>query len=59
MTIPGENLDAMGVVTQSIFDDDLHRQPDLNVDQSNVLHEFLVMAPRPNDEFLVVQPNPN
>ena len=24
MTIPGENLDAMGVVTQSNFDDDLH-----------------------------------
>ena len=48
-TITGENLDAMGVVSQSNFDDDLHRQPDQNVDHSNVLNEFLVMAPNPND----------
>ena len=39
----------MGVVSQSNFDDDLHRQPDQNVDHSNVLNEFLVMAPNPND----------
>ena len=49
VTITGENLDAMGVVSQSNFDDDLHSQPDQNVDHSNVLDEFLDMQPNPNE----------
>ena len=43
------NFDVMGDVGQSNVDDDLHSQPDQNVDHSNVLDEFLVMQPNPNE----------
>ena len=43
------NFDVLGDDGQSNVDDDLHSQPDQNVDHSNVLNEFLVMAPNPND----------
>ena len=43
------NLDVMGDVGQSNVDDDLHSQPDQNFDHSNVLDEFLVMQPIPNE----------
>ena len=39
----------MGDVGQSNVDDDLHSQPDQNFDHSNVLDEFLVMQPNPNE----------
>ena len=42
------NFDVMGDVGQSNIDNDLHKQPDQIVDQSNI-----------SDEFLDVQPNPN
>ena len=53
MTIPGENLDAMGVVTQSNFDDDLHSGGVENVGDdlgdSNVLDSSV--ARMTNDSF--------
>ena len=42
------NFDVMGDVGQSNVDDDLHSQPDQNVDHSNVLDEFLDVQPNPN-----------